>query len=424
MRTLPLFLAFALFALPLSAQHRLCATTQSAEYADAQVVLLHEPSDEFFLGVIHPHAALFEDYMDIAKIRAEHRAYRDQLENAGIKTHTVRELLLDKTRNQQGDLIEGSALRGLRELANRFLTFDASALDALTATDQKEYRSYVINSATPEGLVQIIMLQPKVILSPTETNTKMTATYLLNPIMNLFYTRDQMITTAVGTIIGRMNSPQREKECDVVEFCLTKVGEPALYRVSGQGAYLEGGDFYPFDNVAFIGCGMRTTQPAIDQLMERDLLGCDTLVVVKDRLFSQAQMHLDTYFNIIDRNLFTLSVDRMTSDADSPNVLYADIYVRGKAKGYRKVKSDQLFYDFLVKDLNADIIPITKDDASRLANNFLTIGARKIMAVAGQSEALQAMFRDKEVEVVWLPLDNLKKGYGAAHCMTQVLWRK
>lgn len=34
--------------------------------------------------------------------------------------------------------------------------------------------------------------------------------------MNLFYTRDQLITTAKGVVIGRMNSPQREKDAT---FC-------------------------------------------------------------------------------------------------------------------------------------------------------------------------------------------------------------
>ena len=58
------------------------------------------------------------------------------------------------------------------------------------------------------------------------------------------------------------------------------------------------------------------------------------------------------------------------------------------------------------------------------ANNFLTIAPRHIMAVAGQSETLQQRFRDAGVTVEWVPLESLIDGFGAAHCMTQVLQRE
>ena len=46
------------------------------------------------------------------------------------------------------------------------------------------------------------------------------------------------------------------------------------------------------------------------------------------------------------------------------------------------------------------------------------------MAVAGQSDELAKRFKDAGVTVEWIPLENLIKGYGAAHCMTQVLQRE
>ena len=46
------------------------------------------------------------------------------------------------------------------------------------------------------------------------------------------------------------------------------------------------------------------------------------------------------------------------------------------------------------------------------------------MAVAGQSETFQQRLAEAGVTVEWVPLENLIKGYGAAHCMTQVLKRE
>ena len=57
------------------------------------------------------------------------------------------------------------------------------------------------------------------------------------------------------------------------------------------------------------------------------------------------------------------------------------------------------------------------------ANNYLTIAPRHIMAVAGQSEAYQQCLNAAGVKVEWVPLESLIEGYGAAHCMTQVLKR-
>ena len=77
-----------------------------------------------------------------------------------------------------------------------------------------------------------------------------------------------------------------------------------------------------------------------------------------------------------------------------------------------------------IKGRGFQIIPIDVDDELHYANNFLTIAPRHIMAVGGQSEALQQRFREAGVTVEWIPLESLIDGYGAAHCMTQVLQRE
>jgi hypothetical protein len=87
------------------------------------------------------------------------------------------------------------------------------------------------------------------------------------------------------------------------------------------------------------------------------------------------------------------------------------------------MEKDLPFVEYL-RNRGFEIIPIDVDDEMHYANNFLTIAPRHIMAVGGQSEALQQRFRDAGVTVEWIPLESLIDGYGAAHCMTQVLQRK
>ena len=382
---------------------------------------MHEPTDELFLGVMHPDAALFSDYFDIELAAKEHADYRAALERAGAKVLTVRQILLEGTLDKQGRPVEGKDLADLRKFASQYLTFNTDNIpDERKA--QERYKKMIVGRSHPKDLVRMIMLQPEIVLSYTESNTGFAATYIQRPIMNIFFMRDQMISTAKGIVIGRMNSAQRQLECDIAEFCLHKIGFPPIHHIEGDDAYLEGGDFLPFGDYSFIGCGLRTTQAAVDQLMEHDLLGTSKVVVVKDGWGEQEQMHLDTYFNIIDRDLCTLSEARYLAAKGDPQYLKIDIWEReSPTEPYHKAFENISFVDFIEDELHMKIIPISRRDELTYANNFLTVAPRKIMAVAGQSVELQEDFKANYVDVTWVPLSNLIKGYGAAHCMTQIV---
>ena len=137
-------------------------------------------------------------------------------------------------------------------------------------------------------------------------------------------------------------------------------------------------------------------------------------------------MHLDTYFNVIDKDLCTMCFNRYDAKGkDDVNYLTMDMYVRpADQKAYQldSTNSGKGFREFL-ESRGVKIIRISKEDADHYANNFLTVDARHIMSVAGQSKELEAEYAKNNVQVAWVPLDNLIGGYGAAHCMTQVLSR-
>ena len=160
---------------------------------------------------------------------------------------------------------------------------------------------------------------------------------------------------------------------------------------------------------------------AITQMMEADAFGHDTIAVVKDHKWWQMQMHLDTYFNIIDKDLCTLVESRYNAKEGDPEWVTVDIYTRKKGKKeYTLSQKDVPFVEFLTKQ-GFSIIPIKLEDELHYANNYLTIGPRHIMAVGNQSEELQQALAEHGVNVEWIPLETIIKGYGAAHCMTQVI---
>ena len=311
----------------------------------------------------------------------------------------------------------------LRALAGKVLKYDISNMPGEDAEKTELYRQDVLKKMSRSDLIRCLLLQPTVKLLKTEGNTGYEAQYIQTPLMNLYFTRDQSITTPRGHIICNMNSSQRAPETEIINLCYEHLGLKPILHITGEGR-LEGGDYIPAGNISLIGCGMRTNDEGIRQLLEADAFGHDTVVVVRDHKRWQMQMHLDTHFNVIDKDLCTMVSSRLNARPADPEYNTCDIWARKPGtKEYTLWKRDQSFVEY-IRGRGFQIIPIDYDDEMHYANNFLTIGPRHIMAVGGQSEKLQQRLRDAGVNVEWIPLESLIDGYGAAHCMTQVLQRE
>ncbi|MBO7301130.1 MAG: hypothetical protein J6U58_00280 [Bacteroidaceae bacterium] len=404
-----LFLLILAVSLVAAAQDK--AGFPHSEWDYAKEILMHTPGEELFDGVIHPYAGLFEYYFDVDKAAEEHRGYIKALEKNGIKVHTVRELLMQ------------APIEKLRACALSALIYDTANMSGTTADESEMYRMGVINEMSRADLIRCILLRPTVKLYSSGNNTGFEAVYTHSPLMNLYFTRDQSITTPRGHIISKMNSMQRATETEIVSLCYELLGVEPILTIVGDGR-LEGGDYLRGSTVSYIGCGMRTNIEAIGQIMRADAFGHDTVAVVNDRKWWQMQMHLDTYFNIIDKDLCTLVESRYLAKEGDPEWITVDLYTRRCGeREYTLTQKEIPFVKFL-KQRGFTIIPIKLEDELHYANNFLTVAPRHIMAVGNQSEELQKAFAEHGVKVEWIPLETLIKGYGAAHCMTQVIKAK
>lgn len=202
-----------------------------AEWAKAGDILMHTPGQELFNGVIHPTAGLFENYFDVDKAAEEHAEYIKMLEGNGIRVHRV------------SDILSEVGIDSLRALAASVLVYDISSIENESAEATEEYRQDVLSKMSRADLIRCILLQPVVKLSRTDNNTGYEAQYIQNPLMNLYFTRDQSITTPRGHIICNMNSSQRAPETRIINLCYEHLGLKPIFRVEGEGK-LEGGGLY------------------------------------------------------------------------------------------------------------------------------------------------------------------------------------
>lgn len=394
-----------------------------AEWAPPKIVLMHTPGIEQFFGVIQPEAALYERGFNLERAAKQHNAFVSLLKEQGAKVHLVKEVLLEGTRGEAGDTIETPQTEDLRELAAKLLIVDG------TASMASDSNVGNLRALSAESLVDIILLRPRVHVSETKTNTHRKATYEAAPLMNLMFLRDQLITTRQGIVLGRMHSPQREHEPLIIKFVLQKLGVKPIYEMlpsvpSQPEAYLEGGDFLSADNVSFIGQGLRTNPAAVHLLLNEKVFGTDYVAVVRDPWKNQQEMHLDTYFNIIDRDLAVLSEWRQTGYRGAQYLpTLVDVYKLNAGKTAYVYEKGLLFVKYL-EELGFQIIPVTSEDQKRYGINFLTVGSRKILAVDGVSRAYKEMLRAHKVDATWMDFSAITGGYGAAHCITQPILRQ
>ena len=104
-------------AKPLATQAQPAIDFPQAEWDKAGTILMHTPGMELFDGVVHPSAALFENYFSADSAAAEHRGYIDMLRRRGITVVTVESLLAS------------APIDSLRALAGEFLAYDTRNLE-------------------------------------------------------------------------------------------------------------------------------------------------------------------------------------------------------------------------------------------------------------------------------------------------------
>lgn len=393
-----------------------------AEWDRAVEALVHVPGKELFFGVIHPDAALFERPFSATRATQEHLQYLQQLRQRGIRCRTLEEVLLDGTLDEDDLPVEGSPLEALRGLAREFIAIDASGLDDAAREAQQAYLDRTVQQLHPRELVSILRLNPVVKLTSTgDLNTGFSATYEVRPVMNLYFLRDQLITTNRGVVIGRMNSEQRRVETRIVQFAIEKLGIEPVSEIDAPG-FLEGGDFLPAGERVFIAEGLRTNAQAIQQLLNEDAFGTAEVVVVRDAWRQQEQMHLDTYFNLISPRLAVLDESRMTAEPGSERRLTIDLYRRTNGR-YSRVRMGGDFLDYLRQELHMEAIPVSQADRENYGVNFLTVRENEIFIAEGISDEYRDRLQQGGVTVRPVDFRNLMGGYGSCHCTVQVLRR-
>ncbi len=252
---------------------------------------------------------------------------------------------------------------------------------------------------------EALMLEPLDIALAAKQHQNMCEAYIANDVKvyhvepkakaqpNQMFCADQLVMTPQGVILGRPAGQIRAGEEIAVARRIADINIPILKTLTGSATF-EGADLIWLDEkTAMIGRGLRTNQAAIDQITNvLGEIGCEIIAVD----LPYGTMHFMGMLRIADKNL-AICWPRRTPIA---TVLAL------KDRGYQVA------------------CPPCQDDAeSYRAMNFVTLGPRKILAVAGLPK-FEPFFDALGVESVKVETDEISKAAGNVGCLTAVLGRE
>ena len=261
------------------------------------------------------------------------------------------------------------------------------------------------------------------------------AQFLLDPIPNLYFTRDPFAAIGNGASVHRMFSETRARETLFGDFILRHhpdfAGRVPLYYSRQAPFSLEGGDILNLSaRVLAVGASERTMPEAIEDLALQifaDPNAAIETILVLDIPGVRAYMHLDTVFTQVDRDTFVIH----------PGILPAMSAVtleRGGKTGLRIREQAQPLDRVLARLLElpqpAKLLFCGGQDAIAAQREQWNDGANTLCLSPGvvvtydRNQVTNRLLEDNGIRVLSIPSSELSRGRGGPRCMSRPLVRE
>ena len=398
-----------------------------SETGTLEQVLLHRPGAE--LEQLVPgelERLLFDDIPYLQAAQQEHDAFAEMLRHNGTQVLYLEELM---TQTLAADpQVRRRFVRQFIEEGGRIARhFQPALYEYLTAlTDDELVRRTMTGVSMEEFLPEG---QRGALVSLTRGSHR----FVLDPIPNLYFTRDPFACIGEGVSLNAMYSPTRRRETIYGQYILKYhpdfAGQVPFYYRREDPFSIEGGDILNLSpRLLAVGISQRTTPEAIE-ILARNIFRDETAeirtILALDIPNLRAFMHLDTVLTQVDRDTFTvhpeilssLRVYRMTSAGrDSLQVTERtgtlEEILAGEM-GLPRVK--------LIRCGGGDRVASEREQWND-GSNTLCIAPGKVV-VYDRNYVTNAILRDNGIQVLEMPSSELSRGRGGPRCMSMPLRR-
>ena len=389
-------------------------------------VLLHRPGRELLnLTPDSLQRLLFDDVPFLRVAQAEHDAFAKILRDNGVEVVYLEDLVAE-TLDTSHELKVQFLKQFIEEGGVKLEVYKKALLDFFLS--YKDTKEMVLK--TMEGVNMSELNIPRHdLVSYLEDPTEL----ILDPMPNLYFTRDPFASVQNGVILNRMYSVTRNRETIYAYYIFhyhpEYKGKVTMFYDRTNPFHIEGGDVLNInDETLAIGISQRTEAPAID-LVAKNILFDEKNSHIKTILAfriaeSRAFMHLDTVFTQIDYDKFSvhpailgpLQVFEITRDGNDVKVVPQE----GKLE------------DILTRYVGRKVTLIPCGGGDRIAaereqwndgSNTLCIAPGTVV-VYERNEVTNKLLREHGINVIEMPSAELSRGRGGPRCMSMPLVRE
>jgi len=396
----------------------------TSEIGKLKAVMLHRPGKELErLTPAYLEELLFDDIPWLYQMQKEHDAFAKAMEERGTKVYYYENLLEEVLEDEKvkkdfiDELIEivGEDNDRINEEIRRFLQ-EKSASELVDIAISGLLKSELGESREKQSLGDYIQRDYP---------------FYINPIPNLYFTRDPGAVIGDGLCISKMNTPARDRETMFLQYVheyhpLINKNDTPLWYNHKEKSNIEGGDVLVLsDEVVAIGVSERTSARAVEIIAERLFKKAPIKKVLAIQIpFTRAYMHLDTVFTMVDHDKFTIY----------PGVEKAlKAYEITPGKNGLKIKEKPSLEDALKDVLQLPSVSLIQSGggdpitAAREqwndSTNTLAI-APGVVVTYNRNEASNKTLRNNGIEVVEIEGSELVRGRGGPRCMSMPLVRE
>ncbi|KXG76186.1 arginine deiminase [Thermotalea metallivorans] len=396
-----------------------------SEIGRLKAVMLHRPGRE--LERITPqylHELLFDDIPWLKKMREEHDGFANALRMKGCTVYYYEEMLADILNDEH---VKVQLVTEVLEKCNiAHPDLEGLIRDFLLQKNSQEIAEILIAGLHKKDFPDIEREKRLVDYIKEEYP------FYINPLPNLYFTRDPGAVIGNGLCVNAMNTHARDRETMILKYIydyhptFRKDLSPLWYSYDRKYS-LEGGDILVLsERVIAVGCSERTSARGIEDLAMNLFRGDEKIkeVIAVQIPFTRAYMHLDTVFTMVDYDKFTIypgvedkvRVFRLTEGKTCPKVTPMENF-QGALKEVLGLPAIQF-----IQSGGGDEVTAAREQWND-STNTLAI-APGVVVTYNRNEASNATLRKHGIEVVEIEGSELVRGRGGPRCMSMPLARE
>ncbi len=390
-----------------------------SEIGNLRKVLVHTPGKEIsYISPSRLDELLFSALLEPEQAIKEHKDFVQILKNEGVEVVQLIDLV-----SETYDSVD-------EKVKNTFLEtyLDEVEPKIINQSVREQIKSYLLKIKDTKQLVSILMSG----IMAKDLGIEYEHELVVDPMPNLYFTRDPFASVGDGVTIHRMKYETRRRETLFSEFIFNNnvdYKDVAQYSTRNDKNTIEGGDVFIYNSKTLVmGVSERTEMKEIEvianKLRESQSTSFETLIAINVPK-AKNLMHLDTWLTMLDVDKFIYSPNMMGT------LKIWKIKLNGNEDSLTElnITLEEMLEEIIGK--KPILIPVAGEDAGQLAidlethfdaTNYLVIRPGVVVGYDRNKKTEDALIKHG-IKVLSFSGNQLSLGMGSSRCMSMPLIR-